>query len=432
LRRYRLFLVVALAVMATLSACTMIPAAPQLTPSVPSTMPQGTKVEDLDLSGFSREQARQRLQIWAEDKLAQTITLVYNGTKIPMALRELGVALDLPRIWAEIARNPGTDVAGFLQVDRVRANQVLHDRLSRYDQAAKDATYRIEGDKFIVQEGVPGQTAAPDGIIRAIHGTSLSALPGEIEVQTAEVPPTVTTEAVRALGFDGVIGEFSTQFSFRDENRSANLAAAAKALDKKLIKPGEVFSFNDTVGPRTTETGYRDAYIIINNEYVPGIGGGVCQVSSTLYNAALYAGLPIVQRSPHQVAVAYVPLGQDATVNYPNLDLKFKNDTGSLIYVRTQVKPGLLTIRLFGKKSGKTVRLVHETEKEIGFATEIRPDANLPPGRTVQDQAGTKGFVVKTWRIVKDAQGNETEQFLSRDVYAPANRILRVGIRGAQ
>lgn len=158
-----------------------------------------------------------------------------------------------------------------------------------------------------------------------------------------------------------------------------------------------------------------------------GTGGGVCQVSSTLYNTILLANLPIVERTPHAVTVAYIPLGQDATVNYPNIDLKFSNNTSSLVYLRTEVTSGIITIKLWGKKSDKTVRLVNEVEKELDFQTERRFDPNLPLGKNIQEQAGSKGYVVKTWRVVQDAQGKVTEQLLSRDVYAAANRILKVG-----
>lgn len=191
--------------------------------------------------------------------------------------------------------------------------------------------------------------------------------------------------------------------------------------------PGATLSFNETIGPRTAETGYKDAYIIINNEYVRGIGGGICQVSSTLYSAAVLANLPIVERYPHAVVISYIPLGQDATVNYPNLDFKFKNDTSSLLYIRTEVKNGMMTVRIYGKKTGKTVRFEQKIEKETDFQTIMRVDSSLPPGKVVQDQAGYKGYIVQTYRIVKDASGMESKLLLSRDEYAPTHKILRVG-----
>jgi vancomycin resistance protein YoaR len=232
------------------------------------------------------------------------------------------------------------------------------------------------------------------------------------------------------LAFDSVIGEFATKFSVQEKERTENLTKAAMAMDRKVIRPGEIVSFNDTVGPRDHKTGYKDAYVIINGEYVQGPGGGVCQVSSTLYNAVLLSNLQILERKPHAVAISYVPQGQDATVNYPNIDFKFVNNTGSFLYLRTEIKRGTLKLQIWGKKTDQSVRIESQVEKEMNFETETRLDPKMAAGRTVQEQAGSKGMIVNTWKVIKDGTGNETKQSLSRDVYAPAKRILRVGSRG--
>ncbi|MHB1653435.1 MAG: VanW family protein [Desulfitobacteriaceae bacterium] len=399
-------------------------------PQVRGNIPQGTQVDDLDLSGLEPKEGQLKLQEAAKDKLAQTFHLVYNETEIPFSLKELGVDLDLPKTWERVQQHQGQVISSVLKVDKVKANQVLNQKLAEINRSAKDASYQIVENKFVIQPAEAGRVVANDAIIRQIDGHSWQQIPSRMSIPVEEVSPTVTTEAVKTLAFDSVIGEFSTKYAVQEESRSANLQAAAKALDKKIILPGETFSFNNSVGPRTVETGYKDAYIIVNNEYVQGTGGGVCQVSSTLYNVALLANLPIVERTPHTVAIAYVPLGQDATVNYPNIDFKFKNNTAGLIYIRTQTKPGLLTIQLWGKKGNKTVRLEHEVEKERDFQTERRADPTLPPGKTVQDQAGSKGYIVKSWRIIRDGQGQETKEYLGRDEYVPANKIIRYGIKG--
>lgn len=391
-------------------------------------LPQGTQVDNLDLSGLEAKDAKLKLEQWAQDMLAEKVVLVYNKTEIPVTLSELGMRLDTDKTWEKVNSAQGKKVSAQLVFDKEKASQVLSKKLKDLGKPAQDASYSIVDDKFVVKPAVPGKTVALDAILSQLAEKSLQELPRKLQVPVVEVPPAVTTEAVEALAFDSVIGEFSTWYSVKEENRASNLQEAAKALDRKMILPGEIFSFNKIVGPRTPETGYKDAYIIVNNEYVQGTGGGVCQVSSTMYNAVLLAGLPIVERVPHAVAIAYVPLGQDATVNYPNIDFKFKNDTPGIIYIRTSAKAGQLTIRLYGKKSGRSVRLVHEIEKETDFQVEMRSDPDLPPGKTVQDQAGSKGYIVKSWRIIRDSQGNEKEEYLGKDNYAPANRIIRYGV----
>lgn len=391
------------------------------------TIPNGTNVDELDISGLSFQEGQEKLKAWAEDKLEETRVLVYNNTELSLSLREIGIELDSEKTWERVRNQPGNSVSSVLRIDAAKTFQTLQTKLSGLATSARDASYKIEDDKFIVIPAVSGQEVAIDSLVKELEGLSFAKIPERIVLPVAAVPAKVTTEAVQALAFDSIIAEYSTKFSTYDTNRSDNLALAAKTLDKKEIRPGETFSFNGTVGPRTEQTGYKDAKIIINNEFIYGIGGGVCQVSSTLYNTVLLANLPIMERIHHSVPISYVPLGRDATVSYPDIDFKFKNDTSGLIYLRTEVKSGVLTIRLWGKKNNKTVRLVNEVEQELQFQTERRFDPKLPEGKTVLERAGTKGYIVKTWRITIDDQGKETEQFLSRDVYSPVNQILRVG-----
>jgi len=387
----------------------------------------GTKIDDLDLSGTPFPEASIKIDNWAKDKLEETRVLLYNDTEIPLSLSDIGIELDTQKIMEETQLNPGKTLPSVLKVDLLIANQELQEKLKKFGRPAKDASYKIEKDRVVIHPAESGLTVDIEQLISQIQDVPLSEVPTRIDIPMVEVPAALTTESVEALAFDSVIGEFSTKFLVNEENRSANLRAAAKALDRKVLLPGETLSFNETVGPREPETGYKEAYVIVNGEYVKGTGGGVCQVSSTLYNAVLLSNLEVSERMPHAVAVSYVPPGQDATVNYPNIDFKFKNNTASLILLRTDVKPGVLTVRIWGKKTGKTVRLERQVEKVIPYKTIKRLDPKLPIGRVVQEQTGSKGIVVNTWQIIGNGNGSETKKFLGRDWYAPTNRILRVG-----
>ena len=403
----------------------------QITPiqDIKTKIPSGTIIDnELDLSDLTPTDAQFKLKKWGEDKLVQNLNLVYNEAEVQFSLRELGIALDFDKTWNQVKSGFGRAVSSVLKVDTLKANQSLNSRLEKFTRPAKDATYKIENDRFVITPALPGISISTDQIISKIAGLSFKTLPDNLKVSFMEIPASVTTESLQDYGFDSVIGEFTTKFSVNEENRSYNLREAAKKLDQKLIKPGEIFSFNDTVGPRTAETGFKDAYIIKNNEYVQGIGGGICQVSSTLYNAVLFGNLQVIERYPHAVTIAYVPLGQDATVNYPNLDFKFKNDTPSLVYLRTEVKPGAITIRIYGKKTDKSVRIEHEIEKEIDFQVQRRVTSDLPPGKVKLEQPGSKGYKVKTYKILKDKSGVETKQLISTDTYAPSKRIYSVGV----
>lgn len=402
--------------------------APETTPlETLRKLPEGSSLEDLDLAGMSPLEAEEKIRSWAQDKLEQNLFLVYNETEIQSSLDELGITLDFKKTWEDLRKNPGQKISSTLELDSVKANQALREKLSQFTRAAVDATYTIDKDQFIITPAISGRAIQADTILNEIRGHSFASLPKSISVTVVDIPAAIPTESLKTLAFDGVIGEFTTKFNVNDKNRTVNLMAASSKMDKSVLKPGDTLSFNDTIGPRTAETGFKDAYIIINNEYVQGLGGGICQVSSTLYSAAVLANLSIVERAPHAVAVAYIPLGQDATVNYPNLDLKLRNDTQSLIYIRSEVKSGSLTVRLYGKRTGNTVRFEQQVDKETEFGTVRKVDGSLPPGTVVQDQRGSKGYSVKTWKIVRDAIGKETKQLLSRDEYAPTHRILRIG-----
>jgi putative cell wall-binding protein len=145
------------------------------------------------------------------------------------------------------------------------------------------------------------------------------------------------------------LAQYTTYFDPNFINRTENIRLAAKALDGKLLAPGERFSFNKSVGERTVEKGYKEAIIIEGNSFVPGLGGGVCQVSSTLYNAAVLANLEILERHHHTLHIDYVPSGQDATVSFPELDLKFRNNTDKYLLIRSFLNNNALTFKLYKK-----------------------------------------------------------------------------------
>ena len=154
--------------------------------------------------------------------------------------------------------------------------------------------------------------------------------------------------------------DFSTDISASSANRKHNVKNALNTLNKVQIAPNEVFSFNKIIGRRTQENGYRTAKIIINNEYTEGIGGGVCQVSSTLYNAALLAGLDIIEANKHSKQVSYVQQGFDAMVNFGSSDLKFKNNTSEKITIITNYSPTKARVRIFGTPPTATYKLTHQ------------------------------------------------------------------------
>ncbi|MDD4803100.1 MAG: VanW family protein [Syntrophomonas sp.] len=238
--------------------------------------------------------------------------------------------------------------------------------------------------------------------------------------------PAVKEEMLRDMG---ELSNYSTYFNTAEVNRSHNLYMATSSINKSIINPQTAFSFNQTVGIRTMESGYMDALVIVGNKFEPGMGGGICQVSSTLYNACLLAGLEIVERHNHNLAVAYVPLGRDATVAYGIQDFRFKNNTDSPLYIRAVTNGGRLTINIYGNlKYKQKIAITNIIDGTIDYVKVKELDERLQPGEEKVDHKGQPGYVVRSFRTFYDNDGKTIKtQQLARDTYRPLNEIIFAG-----
>lgn len=254
-------------------------------------------------------------------------------------------------------------------------------------------------------------------------------VPSTLTLAVAELQPAVATRDL--AGIDGVISSYATQFNPDDQNRSQNIAIAAKNLNGVVVRRGEVFSFNKHVGPRLAENGYKIAPVFINGKLVPDWGGGVCQVSSTLYNAALLADMKIEERTSHFRPPAYVPLGQDATVADNYLDFKFRNTSAHNIYILSDINGDQVNIHLLGRLSANPpeIQIATADRKVWEPNTIVKQDPQLELGKEVIESEGQKGFQVSTYRV-KYAAGRETgRELLATDEYQPEDRVVRVGTK---
>jgi vancomycin resistance protein YoaR len=201
-------------------------------------------------------------------------------------------------------------------------------------------------------------------------------------------------------------------------------------IDDTLIEPGHVFSFNATTGERTPEKGFETAPVIINGELQNGIGGGVCQVSTTVFNAAYEAGLSIEERTNHALYISHYPLGRDATVDYPDLDLKFKNDTGRWLLLRTFVGSGSLTVNLYGTPQNRRVESSAAPLVVTGpVPVEVVKDATLLKGKRVVDVAGTAPTATSVHRVVYGPDGKVMYDSSWSSHYVGETSVVRVGTK---
>ena len=242
--------------------------------------------------------------------------------------------------------------------------------------------------------------------------------------------PKVTLEDIGTEAFPDRLSTFSTRYNAADKDRTTNLVLACKKLNGKVIMPGETLSYNETLGPRTYAAGYRNGKIYENGQVVDGLGGGICQISSTLYNAALMSDMEIVERRNHQFVTSYVNEGRDATVVYGLTDFKFKNTRKYPIRIVASASGGVATISIFGIKEADreyTYSFRTETISTIPYTTKYVEDSSLTAGREVVTQNGTNGLVCKTY-MTKMLNGKVVStKLLSTDTYSAMQRIVKRG-----
>ena len=254
------------------------------------------------------------------------------------------------------------------------------------------------------------------------------------EIPLKITKPEVTVKNLPAEAFPDELGTYTTNFSSSSANRANNVRLAAQAINGTVLMPGEVFSYNGTVGQRTAARGYKEAGVYANGQVTTGIGGGICQVSSTLYNATLLANLEIVARSNHMFNPGYVPAGQDATVSWGGPDFQFKNTREYPIRISTSSDGGILTVSIHGSKIGDEydeIKVQSYVVGSIPFSTEYQDDGSLPAGTTRVIQGGSNGCRATTYKVLyKD--GNEiSRSVVSNDTYNPHNQIVARGTAAA-
>lgn len=254
-----------------------------------------------------------------------------------------------------------------------------------------------------------------------------SVVPVNIPLSFVIQKPDLTLSVLQAQGVDRKISEFSTPLMQKSEGRLHNVRSTASTIHDLLMKPGETFDYATYIAQTEARFGFQEAPVIVNGKLVPGIGGGICQVSSTLYNAVLRAGLTIVERRHHSLPVSYVPLGQDATFAAGHINFQFRNSTDKYLLIRTSVDDRQMTVKLFGQIPIDTTYAI-ESHTIRMLQPEIRYVANptLSPGKKQLISEGKPGYVVDTIRYKKQADRIISQERISLDTYAAQPTIIAV------
>lgn len=246
--------------------------------------------------------------------------------------------------------------------------------------------------------------------------------------------PEITLDDLGKEAFPQILGTFSTTYNTSNQNRITNLKLASEKIDGTIILPGETFSYNKVVGERTIAKGYKEAAVYAGGKVVDGIGGGICQLSSTLYNSVLYANLEITSRSNHRFLTSYVTAGRDATVSWGTIDFCFKNTRSYPIKITSEVKNGVVTTSIYGIREEKEYEVVIESKvtEVIPYSTKYVKDSTLKEEEEEIVQYGANGAKSETYKIVKYNGIVISREQISSDIYSPLERIVKKGTKKAQ
>ena len=314
-------------------------------------------------------------------------------------------------------------------LDGAEVTETVNPMVAQVGKPAKDATFKASAGTVSIVPSQDGLGLDGEDLITGL--TQVLATAGErvLELPMRRVEAAITTEKARGMGIKERLATFTTDYSPSNKPRVNNIHTLADALDGTLIAPGGTFSFNETIGPRTAEKGYQEANAIVNGKLVPQLGGGVCQVGTTIFNTVFFSGLPVIERRNHSLYISHYPKGRDATVSWGGPDIRFKNDTEHWVLVATAYSNSTVTISLYGTDSG------YDVSYKTGEFTDFRDypvreikDATLPVGTRIIDEKGVRGrSVVVTRTVTKNGTVVRTDTFKS--TYKPSEEVVRVGTK---
>lgn len=404
-------------------------------------------IAGLPVGETRRADAVTKLQEQWLPTLPQELKLTHGTRNFPVDAAELGREPQLekavgeamklrrePSLVAQVAtrvrllRAP-VDVPVEVVVDQTKAESEVAQVAEELDRDPVNARVTLTGgDGVDVVPGKPGLKVDQPASVAAIEKALQSLKQATVALVVKEKQPPITGKDLAHL--ECVLGRYRTDYDSGKTDRSHNLSLAIKAINGKVIMPGEEFSTDLAIGPREVSKGYRDAPIFVEGEITPATGGGICQIATTVYNAALLAGLPIVERHHHSMPVHYAPPGRDATVYSGQYDLRFRNNTSGPIVLISSMDGDQVSVALIGKREAKKkVRITSSGVSSISYSKKEILDPKLPLGKKIVEKPGRSGQSVTTYRITVAADGTEKKQTLASDTYSPQTAVIRVGTK---
>ena len=418
------------------------------------TIEKGVYIGDVDISDKSIIDAKQAVLDYVEEQGEIEVTLnAMNNNKISIPLSDLSITWINEDVVQEAATlgKTGNIVKRYkvlkdlehenkvydiqYDFDRTKLKEIIETDCAEFNVSAQDATLKREDGQFVIEPGVTGVMIDVDASVNSVYKHLTEEWNGEnteTDLVVAVDEPRGTEEELSKV--KDVLGTFTTDYHTSGSNRSGNVANGAKLVNGTLLYPGDAFSMYETVSPFTEANGYFMAGSYLNGMVVDSLGGGICQVSTTLYNAVLLSELEVTERSNHSMIVTYVDPSADAAIAGTAKDFKFVNNLHHPIYIEGVTANKKITFTIYGVETRPSNREVAYESKVISKTVpegeKVYADGGRPIGY-VDVQSAHVGYVAELWKIVKEDGVEVSREQVNKSTYKPSPRSATVGTASA-
>ncbi|MCC3867035.1 VanW family protein [Terrisporobacter mayombei] len=405
---------------------------------------KNTYVKDIDVGNLSKEDAKKK--ILSEYKI-DTITFKYNDKAWNINPNDIDTNYDIDKTIDnayKVNRNKNIfsnivdtlkstfGIKNYINVvvdcDEDKVTSELEKISEEVNVSMKDAKLNVSDNNIEISQDKAGLQVDISATIANLKKSLQEGLFEESLVVT-KVEPKIRKEDLKDI--NTLLGSFQTVLSDVSPGRIENIQIATERTSGVLLMPGEEFSYNKHTGLRTVKNGYKNATVIVSGEAVQGVGGGVCQVSTTLYNAVLYAGLDIVKVSNHSIPSSYVDKGRDAVVSDSGLDFVFKNDYDQPVYIKNYYNNGVITCQVYGSnKEKQNIKINTSIDKVTKAPTKEEKDPTLEKGNEKILEYGRDSYSVSTYRIYYDENGKEVKkEKIASSFYPSKQKVVAIGTK---
>ncbi|MDP4180861.1 MAG: VanW family protein [Bacillota bacterium] len=408
---------------------------------------KGILIDGIDVSGLNKDRAKELvnsnlIKLYSSRK----IRLNYDGSFWEYSFKDLGIKFMTSASVNEaynIGRT-GNVFQRFYKIVNLKFNkcgininitfnkQNVIDALKTIktvvDRQEKDAFLNYKNGEILFEDEVNGKSLDVDKNLNLITENFSNKNFSPVDLFVDDKEPKIRVSDIK--GINGIIGQYSTKFNTADVNRSYNIRLASNKINGILLMPDENFSMNKILGPRTVKNGYKEAPVIFKNELVKGAGGGVCQVTTTLYNSVLISKLKVLERTHHSMPLSYVDKGLDATIAENYIDFKFANNLDYPVYISSWVEGNKVKVVILGKNADNGNRVVLKSniiEEYTPQGEEIEFDSNVPENERIVTREPKKGYKVVVYRETYDNSNKLLKrEKISEDIYAPIKAKVKV------